>query len=98
MRMKAGSLKPAFQVVLESGGVPIDLTGATVSVRATQDGVQLFNDVAPTIDAPNGKVTHTWVSPQTDTVGRIFLTATMTQPDAKPVKFPPLGEFTVDVE
>lgn len=100
MRMKAGSLKPAFTMTLLSGGTPIDLTGLAYTVTMT--GVQgvdvLFTDNALTVDEDAGTVTHTWVSGETDTPGRIFITTTLTLADAKPVIFPVLGPLAVDIE
>jgi hypothetical protein len=98
MRMKAGSLEPGFTIYCLSGGQPLDLTGATVTFKATQGIGLLFTDTSPTIDRPAGKVTHQWVSGQTDIPGRAFGWLEVDRGDGRKIIFPPYGFETIDFD
>jgi hypothetical protein len=99
--MKAGSLKPPFTMSLVNNGAALEgLAGedTLVTMVGVQGVTEVFRDTDPTIDAPEGTVTHEWIDGETDTPGRIFVTCEVDLGDGKPIVFPPYGELAVDIE
>jgi len=63
-RMKRGDTYPPLKVQLLRGGVPIDLTGATVNFCFLGNKYQ-----CTVTDAANGKIEHQWQPEETSNPG-----------------------------
>lgn len=70
-RFKRGDTRPILQATLRDLNGSIDLTTAVVVklLLKTADGVTAVTGNCTIVDAPNGKVTYTWVSPNTSVPG-----------------------------
>lgn len=102
--IKQHDLLPNLVVTLLEGDDPVDLTlatGARFLMRNLLAGLKV-SAVATILDqsveANLGKVSYTWVSPDTDTVGKFNGEVEITWPGSKTQTFPAHKYFTVDVQ
>jgi hypothetical protein len=66
-----GNRSPSLSDTIKVGGVPFDLTGATVKLRMRLEtsSTLKIDATAVVTDAPNGKVRYDWASADVDTAG-----------------------------
>lgn len=97
MKIKRGDTKPNLVIDIDNDqGNPVDLTAAT-AVHVVCRGAAEFTNTAPSVDRPNGQVTHLWQTSQTDTAGRILAEVVVTWPDGATQTFPANSFVAVDV-
>jgi hypothetical protein len=91
------NLSPSLVDTITSGGVPVDLTGATVRFRMRDEAsTTVKTDAAATItNATGGQVRYDWAAPDVDTAGDYVAWWQITFPSAKTQDTP---NFIVHVE
>jgi hypothetical protein len=86
VKLYVGDLEPALVFDLTATPTP-DLSTASVQVRGVHyPSGDVFTNNSPGVVGL--VVTHNWVSPQTNKVGRIFAEVIATWPGARPQTFP----------
>jgi hypothetical protein len=96
VRLKQGDRQPPLVMDLSGNPVPNLATATAVRVLGWRDGVNVITDAAPTVSGLT--VTHNWVAPETDTLGRIWFEVDVTDASGKHQTFPALGQVAVDIE
>ena len=93
-------LEPNYIATLyNADGSVVDLTNATsVTLIVKQvGGVKYFKTAGAFVDRVNGKVSYTWASGNTDTVGTFQMTWEVIWPTGRPETFPSNGTDTLIV-
>jgi hypothetical protein len=96
VRLKQGDRQPPLIFDLSGDPAPNLAAASAVRVLGWRDGTLAITDVAPTISGLT--VTHNWVAPETDTLGRIWFEVDVTDNTGKHQTFPALGQVAVDIE
>lgn len=98
LQMKKDDLEPKYVATLRNAdGTAVDLSNATsVSLIVKQQGgAKYFKGTAAFIDKPNGIVSYTWTSGNTDTVGSFQVEWEVIWPTNRPETFPNVGYDTL---
>jgi hypothetical protein len=70
MQLKRNDLEPALRATLKDADGPVNLTGLTVRfLMRDSSGILKASGLCTLVDAPNGVVTYSWQSGDTDTAG-----------------------------
>lgn len=95
--IKQGDTSPALEVVLRDGdGIPVDLTGASVTLRMNRRNADHSITGAPSIPDPGGgRVVYEWQPGDTDTPGLYAAEFYIEFPDGSDETFPNNTYLTV---
>lgn len=99
--IKSGDTAPALTATLYDGATPVNLTGATVTIRMRAIGypLPLLDDVPAVITDPQGgKVSYQWQAGDTDEVGDYEVEWTVTFAGGGVQTFPTEGFTEVQIE
>lgn len=97
MRIKRGDTAPPLRGTVTDGGIPVDLTAATVTVIGKRNNVPVFSRAATT-KTDQGVVTMVWGPTDTAVAGLISVEIQTTWPDGTVMTFPPAGYLNVMVD
>lgn len=69
--LKKGDTNPKIEAVLSDSSGPVDLAGATVTLRMSVEGGTdpILEEAVVIADAANGAVEYQWQAGDTDTIG-----------------------------
>lgn len=98
MELKVGSTGIPFEALLETSGVPFDLTGCTVQFRMKPVGGTSFKVDAPAVPDPDqslagrrGYFKYFWIPADVNTVGVYDVAPLVTKLGGEEVEFPAEG-------
>ncbi len=92
-----GDLLPVLEGHLQnSDTTPVDLTGATVSIRFSKPGGSVVTASAAIINAVGGIVQYAWQSGDTNTAGNLLVVFIVTR-SGLPQTYPTAAPITVQV-
>lgn len=98
LHLKTGDTWPLLDGLITAGGVPTNLTGATVRFfMSKRDGTLVVNSAATIVDAVAGKVEYAWNSADTDTAGKYYCEFRVTFGDGKITTVPNDGYMELEI-
>jgi len=100
-RIKQHDLEPPLTIYCTGSTGDVNGVSSWKVIGKRPDGTVVFTDTAPTVtvvSATQATVSHAWVSPQTDTAGKLRCEAQATWPSTRPQTFPPEGYVIVVID
>src|SRR4051812_14645234 len=98
LHMKTGDTWPLLDGLITAGGIPTNLTGATVRfLMSKRDGTSVINNAAAIVDPTAGKVEYAWGSSDTLLAGKYYCEFRVTFGDGRITTVPNDGYMELEI-